>query len=537
MLTKPQYTVQDWLELHELTSEELLDYCGVMGQKLLIERREENRKASKSLSFDMEQSIEYLVLPALRDLLGITASETHDLSAVKIVKHKAGDLDLPFTEWDAKTNAPAIHVVWSGISDDLICLAHEMAHAAQMILSKGTFMPPVAREACAFLGELALIRYAKAQSGILYSKLKAVWNTENQHYLGSDVAQLESDLNVRSRPYHYRHNYPLARVAAMALFAERGAEAIKNIFASGADAMEALKLQGAIQVLRKSDTLHANQPKASEADEDITAFRMSLSPQALQAVRTGEIDYAWLYRPANAGCVVGDSVEAITNLPANLWIKWRSLGVFALAALNRGEADILPSTFLEEYKQAGAITPELLFSTATPWVQPLKFDALTALGTTIGQLAISPYHQQFKLSYYLPVEILPPLKAEQVLCFLNAKGHPVGLTTWAWLNDAAKKEVHTSGRALAASEWSFGPHLFFNDWITDPVIFRAAMAQMTGEVFPNEIASSLRRNPDGSVRRVNKWTGRNFQKSQTATQSENTNKATEWAGGSHEIEF
>jgi cytolysin-activating lysine-acyltransferase len=527
MLTKPQYTVQDWLDLHELTSEEVLDYCVVIRQKFQIGSRNEPRFRSKGLSFDMEQSLENLVLPALRDLLGAAASEAHDLSAVKIVKHKAGNLDLPFTEWDAKANAPAIHLVWSGREDDLICLAHEVAHAAQMILSKGAFMPPIAREACAFLGELALIRYAKSNSHAVYRELQSVWFHENQHYLGDDIAQLANDLKAGSPPYHYRHNYPLARVAAMAVFAKRGSDAIKKVFSIGANAMEALKLQDVIENLRTSVTIHANQANTSEADEDITAFRMSLSSQALQAVRTGEIDYGWLYRPANAGCVVED----IAHLPAQLWIKWRSLGVFALAALNRDEADILPSAFLEKHEQAATEPSELQFSAATPWVQPLKFDALTALGMTIQQLASSPYHQQFKLSYYLPVEILPPLKAEQFRCFLNAKGEARGLVTWAWLNDVAKKEVHTSGRALTISEWSSGPNLFFNDWITDPEIFRAAMIQMTHEVFPNETASSLRRKADGSVRRINKWTGRNLQKLQVATRLRNTNKATETVGG------
>ena len=452
MLTKPQYTVQDWIDLHGLTSEEVLDYCGVIRQRFQIKRRDAARNGSKSLCFDLEQSLEHLVFPALRDLFGAAASEIHDLSAVKIVRHKAGNLDLPFTEWDASTNAPAIHLVWSGTVDDLMCLAHEMAHATQMILSNGAFMPPVAREACAFLGELALIRYAKSSSQAVYRELQSVWHHESYRYLGDDISQLGHDLKAGSASYHYRHNYPLARVAAMAVFAGHGPEAIRNIFASGADAMEALKLQEAIQSLRKSSTIHANRPNASEADEDITAFRMSLSPQALQAVRTGEIDFAWLYRPTSAGCVVGDSVEAINHLPANLWIKWRSLCVFALAALNRGKADTLPSIFLEKYEQAITEPPEMRFAPATPWVQPLKFDALTALGMTIQQLATSPYHQQFKLSYYLPVEILPPLKAKQFRCFLDAEGHPVGLTTWAWLSDQQKQDIHKTGRELHAQE-------------------------------------------------------------------------------------
>ena len=152
MLTKPQNTVQDWIDLHRLTSQEVLNYCDVIRQRFQSQRHDASRNGSKSLSFDIEQSLEHLVLPALGDLLSVASSEKHNLSAVKIIKHEAGDLDLPFTEWDTKTNAPASHMVWSGTADDLMCLAHEMAHAAQMILSKGAFMPPVAREACAFFG-------------------------------------------------------------------------------------------------------------------------------------------------------------------------------------------------------------------------------------------------------------------------------------------------------------------------------------------------------------------------------------------------
>ncbi len=195
------------------------------------------------------------------------------------------------------------------------------------------------------------------------------------------------------------------------------------------------------------------------------------------------------------------------------------------------EADILPSAFLEKHEQAATEPSELRFSTATPWVQPMKFDALTALGVTIQQLATSPYHQQFKLSYYLPVEILPPLKAEQFRCFLDAEGHPVGLTTWAWLSDQQKQDIHKTGRELQPEEWTGGAHPFVNDWITEPAAFRAVMTEKRDVIFPNHTASSLRRNPDGSVRRVSKWTGRNLQKSQIETRSGNANNASKLVGG------
>ena len=237
----------------------------------------------------------------------------------------------------------------------------------------------------------------------------------------------------------------------------------------------------------------------------------------IQLFRTGKIDYTWLYRPANAGCIVGDSVEETSHLTPNVWVKWRSLGVLSLAALGQANADALPEAFLEKHLHSVNTPAELPQSIEAPWVQPLKFDALTALGMTIELLAASPYHRQFKLSYYLPVEILPPLKAGQLRCFIDAEGTPLGLTTWAWLDDDLKRDIHDSGRALQPDEWTGGQHPFVNDWITEHRAFRAVMTEKRDVLFPDHIVSSLRRNPDGSVRRVNKWVGRNRLRATTAT--------------------
>ena len=132
----------------------------------------------------------------------------------------------------------------------------------------------------------------------------------------------------------------------------------------------------------------------------------------------------------------------------------------------------------------------------------------------------SPYHRRIKLSYYLPVEILPPLKARQHRSYWDIEGNPVGLTTWAWLSDHQKQHIHKTGRGLKSDEWTGGTHPFVNDWITEPRAFRAVMAEKRDEIFPNYIISSLRRHPDGSVRRVNKWTGRKLQKQKITTRPE-----------------
>lgn len=505
ILTKPQDTVQDWLELHELTSEEVIKCCSIIGQKFQTNGTKSSRYQSKSLSFDLKQSFELLVLPALRELLGI--ANLYNLSRIKIVRYKTGELDLPFTEWNDRANTPIVHLVWSGTAADLICLAHETAHALQMILSNGAFMPPVVRETCAFLGELALIQHAKTKSGTLYRELQDVWHHENYRYLGADVVQLADDLKAGQSPYRYRHNYPLARITAISVFAAYGSNLIKEVFSNVTGAIEFLKPQEVIQDLQKSDIIHTRNLNQSAADEDIVAFRMSLSPRALNAVRTGKISYEWLYRSASARCIVGNRVEGITHLPTQLWIKWRSLGVFALVALNCSEANILPEAFLKKYESLAEQSSGLAFSAVMPWVRPLKFDALTSLGLIIQQLSKSPYHQQFKLSYYLPVEVIPPLTAQQAVCFIENRSFPLGLVTWAWLSEQTKNKVHKTGCALRLENWSEGKNLFFNDWITDKRCFRAAMKFMTHDMFPDQTASSLRRNTDGSVRKINRWVG------------------------------
>jgi hemolysin-activating ACP:hemolysin acyltransferase len=303
----------------------------------------------------------------------------------------------------------------------------------------------------------------------------------------------------------------------MALFAQWSPAALATLFASGSTAMSLLKFSKIVQDLQRVKAIELGNVSDLELDEDITALRLSLAPQALTFVRTGKIDFNWLYRPANAGCIVGDCVQDLSNVPPQAWVKWRSLGVFALATLRQGDADVSPEAFLAKYLQSAETSAELPLSPATPWVHPLRFDALTALGVTIGQLATSPYHRQFKLSYYLPVEILPPLKASQLRCFLDAEGTPLGLTTWAWLSDDLRHDIHETGRALQPDEWTGGSHPFVNDWITEPRAFRAVMAEKRDVIFPDHIVSSLRRHPDGSVRRVNKWVGRNRLRATTAT--------------------
>lgn len=143
----------------------------------------------------------------------------------------------------------------------------------------------------------------------------------------------------------------------------------------------------------------------------------------------------------------------------------------------------------------------------------VNIDYYASNGYALELLAQSEYHKQHPLGDYFRTEILPALWANQARFYLTAEGLPTAMVTWAWLNAEVQADVHANGRALAHDEWNCGDRLFFNDWITPYDNIREVLHDMTHNVFPNEIATSLRRNSDGSVRRINRWTGVNLRKS------------------------
>ena len=256
MSAKTQYSVSDWLNLHQWTKEDVTDYCYAI--RAAYQPNPESSRTddtAKRVPFDLDHSLQNLVRPALNTLLGFADAPGYDISSVKILKYSPSQLDLSFTEWCEKTDGPVIHIIWSGCVADLICLAHEISHAVQVILSAHVFMVPVAREVCAFLGELALIKFAMGENDALYWQLCTVWRRQNARYLGSDVARLLDDLKIMSSPYVYRHNYPLARVAAMSLFAGMNCGQLKGFFASGSAACDFLNLADVMKELRRHDAM------------------------------------------------------------------------------------------------------------------------------------------------------------------------------------------------------------------------------------------------------------------------------------------
>lgn len=179
--------------------------------------------------------------------------------------------------------APEIRMGWRGSASDLMCLAHEVAHAVQLQLSAGSLMPPVARETCAFLGELALIDWCRKNDPDLASDLLSVWREENAAYFGTDCQLLHAALANPECNYSYRMNYPLARAAAIVMW--RAGADFQRLFKAGSAAMSLLP------IARIADTAGLSQnylPPLPLPDRDqpaINAYR------ALGAMALLDIDF------------------------------------------------------------------------------------------------------------------------------------------------------------------------------------------------------------------------------------------------------
>ena len=176
--------------------------------------------------------------PAFNEILALQV----DLSdtAVRVVPYEAGFV--PYTLDHGADASPEIVVLEPASPADLLSLAHEAAHAAQLILSQGSFMPPLAREACAFLGEIAFVEWMRQHKPELFPSLFAAWLKHDEAYCGADLEALLQALGDPQTPYEYRMNYPLARAAAVLLFENAKPAALREVFAAGDGAMKRLPL-------------------------------------------------------------------------------------------------------------------------------------------------------------------------------------------------------------------------------------------------------------------------------------------------------
>ncbi len=139
-----------------------------------------------------------------------------------------------FTLHDGGNGVPLVACVWSGRPHDLLTMAHEFGHAAQIMASPpGMAMTPVMRETCAFLAEAALVSHLQAgPAKDLAAVLQSLWQAETLRLLGRSARTLRQALSHPDAAYDYGWNYPIARRLALRLWQDQRA-AIPALFAGG----------------------------------------------------------------------------------------------------------------------------------------------------------------------------------------------------------------------------------------------------------------------------------------------------------------
>ncbi len=234
------HRLEDWLNFHEIDPVKLKDIL-ISFQKgasrtphLWINTENADSTPITNFNFpEVGDALHGAIQPAFGAFLDLQT----DLSAidVRIVHDAAGNA--PYTRDRGADAAPEIVLRACESPEDLLILAHEAAHAAQLILSRGSFMPPMAREVCAFLGEIALIEWARKHNPALFPALFDVWLKHDDAYCGADLVALATALEDLRTPYNYRMNYPVARARAVQLFETARPATLAAIFSAGERAM------------------------------------------------------------------------------------------------------------------------------------------------------------------------------------------------------------------------------------------------------------------------------------------------------------
>ncbi|MCC5900666.1 MAG: hypothetical protein JJT87_01895 [Halomonas sp.] len=245
------FTFTDWLALHGLSAPGVKGVISAFfaGKfECLPPFLSPDRKASvgnDSISNKLssqESCYKNIVVPALARAFDNESEVQHLLCNYVELRSLNNCKEAPYTLCKGRGKPPAVFMDWYGRVEDLVCLVHETAHALQILLSKHELMPPVARETCAFVGELLLLDYVKAHLPNFYAVFLDVWHSENSFYLDSCVDALMDALNHSKIPYHYYQNYFLARLAAVQIFYVTPEESLSALFSSGKDAMAHLPI-------------------------------------------------------------------------------------------------------------------------------------------------------------------------------------------------------------------------------------------------------------------------------------------------------
>lgn len=100
----------------------------------------------------------------------------------------------------------------------------------------------------------------------------------------------------------------------------------------------------------------------------------------------------------------------------------------------------------------------------------------------------------------------PAIRHDQIHIFRNESGTPIGYITWAWLApDTEHRMINNPNVLLHISEWDEGDRLWILDFVLISGNVRTRIREAMHLFKQDAWAKSVRRNNDGTVRKVTTW--------------------------------
>lgn len=144
---------------------------------------------------------------------------------------------------------------------------------------------------------------------------------------------------------------------------------------------------------------------------------------------------------------------------------------------------------------------------------PEKLNLL--IGEVTSLLMMSKVHRKMQIRDIADI-VLPPIHLNQFRIYRDKDNKPVGLVTWGWFDDQIEKKYLSGETVLSYAEWKsgigqpkanesgtekLGNNLFFTDFIAPFGHTKKIFKDLTHNIFPNEIAKTLRFDDHGKPRK------------------------------------
>ncbi len=136
---------------------------------------------------------------------------------------------------------------------------------------------------------------------------------------------------------------------------------------------------------------------------------------------------------------------------------------------------------------------------------PERVPFFEALGM-ITSLMMNSRYESWLVSD-IACNIMPALRVGQCKIYFDGTGAPSAFVTWACVDDASHDALRLEGRNPPPEKWTSGRNL----WVIDLVApfgntFYVIKQDLYRSHFKGyDVAHAIRRNPDGSVRRIQVW--------------------------------